>query len=40
LYAVGALLFILYAIFLVPSIVLGFVGYSAQKKINASSGSN
>ena len=40
LYAVGAVLFILYAVFLVPSIVLGFVGYSAQKKINASSGSN
>lgn len=37
LYAVGAVLFFLYAIFLLPSIVLGFVGYSVQKKINASS---
>jgi hypothetical protein len=35
LYAVGAVLFILYALFLVPSIVLGFVGYSVQKKLNA-----
>ncbi len=34
LYSVAAVLFFLYAIFLVPSIVLGFVGYSAQKKIN------
>jgi hypothetical protein len=37
LYAVGAVFFILYALFLLPSIVLGFVGYSAQKKVNASS---
>ena len=35
LYAVGAVLFIIYALFLLPSIVLGFVGYSAQKKLNA-----
>ncbi len=34
LYAVAALLFFLYAIFLVPSIVLGFVGYTVQKKLN------
>ena len=40
LYAVGAVLFIIYALFLVPSIVLGFVGYSAQKKINATGGTN
>jgi hypothetical protein len=38
LYAVGAVLFIIYAVFLLPSIVLGFVGYSSQKKINASGG--
>ena len=35
LYAVAALMFILYAIFLIPSIVLGFVGWSQQKKLNA-----
>jgi len=40
LYSVGAVLFIIYAIFLLPSIVLGFVGYSSQKKINASSSTN
>lgn len=34
LYAVAAVLFILYAMFLVPSIVLGFIGYSVQKKLN------
>ena len=34
LYAVAAVLFFLYALFLLPSIVLGFVGYSAQKKLN------
>lgn len=33
-WAVAALVFILYAAFLIPSIVLGFVGYTAQKKIN------
>lgn len=37
LYAVAAALFFIYAIFLVPSIVLGFIGYSVQKKINKSS---
>lgn len=35
LYASAAVLFLLYAIFLIPSIVLGFVGYVNQKKINA-----
>ncbi len=34
LYSVAAVLFFLYAIFLIPSIVLGFVGYSSQKKMN------
>lgn len=34
LYCVSAVLFLIYAIFLIPSIVLGFVGYSKQKKIN------
>ena len=34
LYCVSALLFFIYAVFLIPSIVLGFVGYSKQKKIN------
>ena len=34
LYCVGALLFIVYAIFSIPLIILGFVGYSKQKKIN------
>lgn len=33
LYCVGALLFIVYALFCVPLIVLGFVGFSKQKKI-------
>ena len=36
LYCVGALFFLLYAAFLIPSIVMGFIGYSVQKKINAS----
>ncbi len=34
LYSVAAVVFFIYAIFLIPSIVLAFVGYSAQKKIN------
>lgn len=38
LYAVSAAIFFLYAPFLIPSIVLGFVGYSKQKKINKESG--
>lgn len=33
LYCVGALIFILYAIFCIPLIILGFVGYSKQKKL-------
>lgn len=32
-YCVGALLFIMYIIFCIPIIVLGFIGYSKQKKI-------
>jgi ABC-type antimicrobial peptide transport system permease subunit len=35
LYSVAAVLFLLYAFFLVPSIVLGFMGWNQQKKINA-----
>ena len=34
LFSSAALLFLLYAAFLIPSIVLGFVGYANQKKIN------
>ena len=33
LYCVGALLFIMYAIFCIPMIILGFIGYANQKKI-------
>jgi hypothetical protein len=33
LYASAAVLFLIYAIFLVPSIVLGFIGYVNQKKM-------
>ena len=33
LYCVGGILFIVYIIFCIPMIVLGFVGYSKQKKI-------
>ena len=32
---VGAVVFIMYGMFCIPSIVLGFVGYSKQKKLNA-----
>ena len=35
LYCVSAGLFIMYAVFLVPSIVLAFIGYVKQKKLNA-----
>lgn len=35
LYSVAGLLFLLYAFFLAPSIVLGFMGWNQQKKINA-----
>ena len=38
LYCVGALLFLLYALFLIPSIILGFVGYSKQKKLTIKQG--
>ena len=34
LYCVGALLFLLYIIFCLPLIILGFISYSKQKKIN------
>lgn len=34
LYCVSAFVFLLYAIFLIPSIMLGFVGYNNQGKIN------
>lgn len=33
LYSVGALLFLLYVLFCIPLIILGFVGYSKQKKL-------
>ena len=35
LYSVAAVLFIVYAAFLVPSIILGFVGWANQKKIKS-----
>lgn len=35
LFSVGAVLFIIYALFVVPSLVLCFVGFSNLKKINA-----
>ena len=34
LYCVGAVIFLLYAAFLIPSIILSFVGYARLKKIN------
>lgn len=34
LYCVGAMLFLLYALYVIPSIILGFIGYSKQKKIS------
>ena len=34
LYSVGTLLFMVYAMFGVPILILGFVGYANQKKIN------
>lgn len=36
LYCVGALIFLLYIIFTIPSIVFGFIGYANQRKINLS----
>ena len=35
LYSVGTVLFLTYALFGVPILVVGFIGYSNQKKINA-----
>lgn len=35
LYCVGAIMFLMYALFVVPSIILGFIGYSKQKKLNS-----
>lgn len=37
LYIVAALLFLVYAIFVIPSIVLGIIGYGNQKKLNRNS---
>lgn len=34
LYSVGTLLFLAYAMFGVPILILGFIGYANQKKIN------
>lgn len=34
LYCVGALLFMLYAMFCIPLIILGFVGFAKQRKIS------
>ncbi len=34
LYCAGALLFIIYIMFCIPLIILGFVGYSKQKKLS------
>ncbi len=34
LFCVGALVFLLYALFCIPLIILGFIGYSKQKKMN------
>lgn len=33
LYCVGALLFLIYAMFCIPLIILGFIGYANQKKL-------
>lgn len=33
LYCVGAIIFLVYAVFCVPLIILGFVGYAKQKKL-------
>lgn len=38
LYSVGTLFFLMYFMFGVPILVLGFVGYSMQKKLNAKNG--
>ena len=33
-YSVAAVLFFMYALFVIPSIILGFMGYSKQHKLN------
>ena len=35
LYSVGTLFFLMYAMFGVPILIFGFVGYSKQKKLNS-----
>lgn len=35
LYCVGALIFILYAMFCIPLIILGFIGFAKQKKLTS-----
>ena len=34
LYSVGTMFFLMYAMFGVPILILGFIGYSKQKKLN------
>lgn len=34
LYSVGTLFFLMYAMFGIPILILGFIGYSKQKKLN------
>ena len=34
LYSVGTLLFLMYAMFGIPLLIFGFIGYSKQKKLN------
>ena len=34
LYSVGSVLFLVYAMFGIPLLILGFIGYAKQKKIN------
>lgn len=34
LYSVGALFFLMYAMFSIPILILGFIGYAKQKKLN------
>lgn len=34
LYCVAAVMFLMYAMFTIPMIVLGFIGYAKQKKLN------
>lgn len=40
LYSVGTLLFLAYAMFGIPILILGFVGYAKQKKLNAIAAQN